>query len=141
MVAIDFSKNSLHALAAARALAGQTGAGLTLVHVRPASDVRAAVFENRGDLVRAGGRVLARELRAHYAKRLGALARKDEKTLLLRGAPELELARASRRGYDLLVMGRRGRNTVSALLVGSTTERVLSRSSVAVLIVPVRGPG
>lgn len=142
MVAIDFSKDSLLALAAARALARRTGSGLTLAHVRPFSDVRAAVSEDRGDLVHAGGRVLVRELAAHYARRLGALARTadGEQTLVLRGAPEIELARASRRGYELLVMGRRGRNTVSTLLLGSTAERVLSRSSVPVLIVPGRGP-
>ncbi len=141
MVAIDFSKGSLRALVAARALARRTGAGLTLAHVRPFSDVRAAVSEDRGDLVRAGGRVLVRELAAHYARRLGTLAREDEgdQVLVLRGAPEVELSRAARRGYDLLVMGRRGRNTVSTLLVGSTAERVLSRASVPVLIVP--GPG
>jgi len=143
MVAIDFSKGSLEALAEARRLARRTRTPLTIAHVRPFSDVRAAVSENRGDLVRAGGRVLVRELAAHYAKRLGALAREraGERTLLLRGAPEVELARAARRGYDLLVMGRRGRNTVSTILVGSTAERLLSRSGVPVLVVPGRSRG
>jgi nucleotide-binding universal stress UspA family protein len=141
MVAVDFSRGSLQALSAARAIARRTGARLTLAHVRPFSDVRAAVAEERGDLVRAGGRVLVRELAAHYARRLGALARKagGEQTLVLRGAPEVELSKAVRRGYDLLVLGRRGRNTVSTLFVGSTAERVLSRSRVPVLIVPGRG--
>ncbi len=138
LVAIDFSPGSRRALQAARRLALRSRAALTLVHVRPVSDVRAAVVEERGDLVRAGGRVLSRELAVHYAKRLGAWARKadGDRTLLLRGAPEIALSKEARRGYALLVMGRRGRNPVSSLFVGSTPERVLARSPIPVLIVP-----
>jgi nucleotide-binding universal stress UspA family protein len=140
LVGIDFSTDSRRALDAARTLARRTGASLTLVHVRPFSDIRAAVVEERGDLVRAGGRVLSRELVAHYVKRLSAWARESEgdRTLVLRGAPDLALAREARRGYALLVLGRRGRNTVSSLFVGSTAERVLSRATIPTLVVPGR---
>lgn len=138
LVAIDFSPDSRRALAVARALARRSHATLTLVHVRPFSDVRAAVAEERGDLVRAGGRVLAREIAAVYERRLGEWARESDgdRTLLLRGSPEVALTREARRGYALLVMGRRGRNPVSALFLGSTAERVLSRATIPVLIVP-----
>ncbi len=140
LVAIDFSADSRRALAEARLLARRCGALLTLVHVRPSSDLRAAVAEERGDLVRAGGRVLSRGVAALYAKRLTSWARESdgERTLLLRGAPEVALAREAARGYALLVMGRRGRNPVSSLFVGSTAERVLSRTTVPVLVVPGR---
>ena len=141
LVGIDFSPGSRKALAEARRLAAQCGARLTLAHVRPVSDVRAAVAEDRGDLVRAGGRVLAREIDAHYASRLRSWAapREDEATLLLRGAPDVALAREARRGYSLIILGSHGRNFAATVLLGSTTERVIARSSVPVLTVPARG--
>ena len=140
LVAIDFSPNSRRALLEARAFARRSEATLTLVHVRPSSDVRAAVSEERGDLVRAGGRVLVSELAALYGERLGSWASEadGERTLLLRGSPEVALTREAARGYSLLVMGRRGRNPVSALLLGSTAERVLARATIPVMIVPRR---
>lgn len=140
LVAIDFSADSRRALAVARGLARRSHATLTLVHVRPSSDVRAAVAEERGDLVRAGGKVLAREISAVYARRLEAWARSSDgdRTLLLRGSPEVALTREAGRGYALLVMGRRGRNPVSALFLGSTAERVLSRATIPVMVVPRR---
>jgi len=52
LVAVDFSTESLRALRAARGLAARAGGSLTLVHVRPSSDVRAAVLEERGDLLK-----------------------------------------------------------------------------------------
>ena len=68
LVGIDFSPGSRKALAEARRLAAHCGAKITIAHVRPVSDVRAAVSEDRGDLVRAGGRVLAREIDAHLRR-------------------------------------------------------------------------
>ncbi len=111
--------------------------------MRPFSDIRAAVVEERGDLVRAGGRVLAREIAAHYSGRLEAWARETdgEHTLLLRGAPDVALTREARRGYDLLVLGSRGANAVSTVFLGSTVQRALSRSTIPVLVVPGRRRG
>ena len=140
LVGIDFSAGSRKALVEARRLAARCGALLTLAHVRPFSDVRAAIKEERGDLVRAGGRVLSREIAAHYASRLGGWANEaaGERTLLLRGAPDVALTREARRGYMLLVLGTHGTNVVSEILLGSTVERALARSSIPVLAVPAR---
>jgi nucleotide-binding universal stress UspA family protein len=136
LVGIDFSAGSRRALAEARALARRSGAALTLAHVRPFSDIRAAVVEERGELVRAGGRSLSREIAAHYA-RPGREADGD-RTLLLRGAPDLALSREARRGYALLVVGGCGHNAVSSVFLGSTAQRVLARSTIPVLVVPGR---
>jgi nucleotide-binding universal stress UspA family protein len=140
LVGIDFSAGSRRALAEARALARRSGAALTLAHVRPFSDIRAAVVEERGELVRAGGRSLSREIAAHYARRLAAWAREadGDRTLLLRGAPDLALSREARRGYALLVVGGCGHNAVSSVFLGSTAQRVLARSTIPVLVVPGR---
>ncbi len=142
LVATDFSKASRYAIAAARALARRTGASLTLVHVCPTSDIRCAVNEERGDLLRQRPGGLRTSLARHYARKLGRLSRtgRSERTLLLRGSPETALCREARRGYDLIVLGNRGRGAVSSLFLGSTAQRVLSRSPIPVLVVPSRRP-
>lgn len=140
LVATDFSPASGHALIAARALARQTGASLTIAHVRPTSDVRAAVYEERGDLLRSPAGTLREAMAEHYARRLRALAaaRAGERTLLLAGAPDLALCREADRGYSLVVVGNRGRGALSSLFLGTTAQRVLARSPIPVLVAPSR---
>jgi len=138
LVATDFSPASRRALAAARSMARRAGASLTIAHVRPSSDLRAAVHEERGDLLRVARGSLAAGMREHYQRRIGALvqADRDETGLILSGVPDAALCKEARRGYELLVMGNRGHGAVSSLFLGSTTQRVLARSPVAVLVVP-----
>src|SRR5262245_6607116 len=138
LVGIDFSDGARHALSEARRLASRCRATLTLAHARPFSDVRAAVLEDRGDLLRAGGRALANEIREHYATRLRSWsnAAAGERILLLRGAPDVALTREARRGYSLLVLGTHGANEVAALFLGSTVERAIARATVPILAVP-----
>jgi nucleotide-binding universal stress UspA family protein len=139
IVGIDFSAGSRKALDEARRLASLCGATVTVAHVRPASDVRSAVLEDRGDLIRSGGRVLARQLDEHYTDKLAQWVREGERAIVLRGAPEVALTREAGRGYTLLVLASTGQNAVSNLLMGATTERAVGRSTVPVLIVPT-GP-
>ena len=138
LVATDFSPASRRALTAARSLARRSGASLTIAHVRPSADLRAAVHEERGDLLRAARGSLAAAMKEHYQRRMGALVQtdRDETGLILSGAPDVALCKEARRGYDLLVMGNRGHGAVSSLFLGSTTQRVLARSPVAVVVVP-----
>jgi nucleotide-binding universal stress UspA family protein len=138
LVATDFSAKSRPALAEARALARRTGAALTLVHVRPSSDVRAAVAEERGDLLRAPRGTLRSRIADHYVKQLERLARRGERPLVLSGLPELAICREAARGYALIVMGKRGRGAISSLFLGSVSQRVLARSPIPVLVVPSR---
>ena len=136
LVPVDFSPASLRALREAGRLADAMVASLTLLHVRPISDVAAAITEGREDLIKGNSRALAAALKRHYADRLAALAARS-------GAVEARLAtgRASReilkaaRGFDLVVMGRTGKGGVAGLL-GGTTGKVLSGSSVPVVVVP-----
>lgn len=140
LVALDFSPESLAALKAARSLVKRTRGELTVVHVRPLSDVRAAVLEERGDLLRLAAGGLASAIAEHYESRFSkVLGRgKTESIRLLRGDPARELLRESRRGYDLIVMGNRGRGRVAAFLPGSTVQEMLVRSPVPMLVVPAR---
>ena len=138
LVATDFSPKSRAVLAEARALARRTGAALTLAHVRPSSDVRAAVAEERGDLLRAPAGTLRSRMAEHYERRLARLVREGERALVLSGVPELAICREAARGYDLVVMGKRGRGAISSLFLGSVAQRVIARSPVPVLVVPSR---
>jgi nucleotide-binding universal stress UspA family protein len=125
LVPVDFSPASLKALREAGRLADAMVASVTVLHVRPLSDVAATIAEGREDL-----------LEGHYGEKLAALAARS-------GAAEARLAtgRASReivkaaKGFDLVVMGRTGRGGVSRLL-GGTTGKVLATSPVPVVVVP-----
>lgn len=139
---MDFSAESRAALRAARDLARRADGELTIAHVRATSDVRAAVIEERGDLIRLPAGGIARGIATHYDAVLGKLARKaeGETVRLLRGEPARELCRAAARGYDVLVMGSRGRGAAARFLLGSTVQEVLTRSPIPVLVNPARPP-
>ena len=137
LVGIDFSPESRAAVQAARDLVKRTSGELTLAHVRPVSDIRAAVVEERGDLLRRPPGGLARAIAAHYRERLGKMARRGKESYrLLRGDPAPGLCREAAQGYDLLVMGTRGRGRATAFLLGSTVQQVLHRSSIPIVVVP-----
>ena len=135
LVGVDFSPESRKALAFARELAVRSGAELTIAHVRPFSDVRAAVTLERGDLLRSRSRSLATQIRNLYVRQLSSLAREGERVLLLKGASDTALGKEARRGYDLLILGRHGRG-VRSVLPGSTALRTLAGTKVPILIVP-----
>lgn len=140
LVGVDFSLESLAAVRAARDLAKRTNGELTLAHVRPFSDVRAAVAEERGDLLRRPAGGLARAMAEHYEKRFAKMARRGarESTRLLRGEPARELSREARRGYDLLVTGTHGRGRAAAFLLGSTVQELLACSPIPIVVVRPR---
>jgi nucleotide-binding universal stress UspA family protein len=140
LVAVDFSPEAKLAYEAARDLALRTGASMTLAHVRPYSDVTAAVVEDRGDLLKRKASALASGLRTHYAERFASIARGTGRVrhLLLRGKPSFELRREARKGYDLLVIGSRGRGRVASALLGSTVQEILAGCPVPVAVTPRR---
>lgn len=142
LVGVDFSTQSRAAVRAARGLVDRTGGELTLLHVRPISDVRAAVVEERGDFLRLPSGRLAGAVSQYYEVRLAALTRrgrkKKESWKVVRGDPAPSLRREADRGYDLLFMGTRGRGRGTAFLLGSTVQEVLHRSRVPVVVVPAR---
>jgi nucleotide-binding universal stress UspA family protein len=139
-VGVDFSAESLSALRSARRLARRVGGELTIAHVRPSSDIRAAVLEERGDLLRQAAGGLARSMATHYERRLVKLPRSGglESVRLLSGEPARELCREASRGYDLLALGSRGRGAAAAFLLGSTVQEALVRSPIPVLVLPAR---
>lgn len=137
LVAVDFSPESRKAYRAARDLVRRTGGSIVLAHVRAFSDVRAAVAEERGDLLKGKPGTLAPALASHYARRFEAFAPKDDSISyrLLRGKPSLELRKEARRGYDFVVVGARGRGRVASSILGSTVQEILVRFPVPVIVV------
>jgi nucleotide-binding universal stress UspA family protein len=111
-----------------------------LVGVDFSPESRAAVNEQRGDLLRLPSGGLAERIAEHYAEHLGNLTRrgKSDSYRLLRGDPAPGLCREAARGYDLLVMGSRGRGRATTFLLGSTVQEVLHRSPIPVVVVPSR---
>jgi nucleotide-binding universal stress UspA family protein len=138
LVGVDFSPESRAAVRAARNLVKRTGGELTIAHVRPVSDIRAAVVEERGDLLRRPPGQLARDVAAHYRDRLGKVVgrRRDESYRLIRSDPAPGLCREAARGYDLLVVGTRGRGRGAEFLLGSTVQEVIHSSPIPVVVVP-----
>lgn len=136
LVPVDFSPTSLKAMRAAARFARLMGASLTILHVRPISDVRAAIAEEREDLLKGPPRALLSAMKLHYAERLAALADRSgaAETRLVSGRASREILRAAR-GFDLVVMGRTGRGGISGLL-GGTTRKVLADAPVPVIVVP-----
>jgi nucleotide-binding universal stress UspA family protein len=137
LVAVDFSDASARALRAAAALANKVGSSVTIAHVRPSSDLKAAISEDRGDLVRLSPPALRKGLVRHYRDRL-AKARGEipgARTILLSGWPSEAIARAAGRRYDMIIIGSRGRGAVRLALLGSTAQEVLHRARIPVLVV------
>ncbi len=136
LVPVDFSPASLKALREAGRLAELMVGSITILHVRPISDVRAAIAEGREDLLKGSARSLAAAMKRHYAERLAALATRSGagETRLARGRASREILWAAK-GFDLVVMGRTGRGGVSGLL-GGTTGKVLASCAVPVVVVP-----
>src|SRR5450756_662361 len=136
LVAVDFSPASIKALREAGRLAGRMGASLTLLHVRPISDVRAAIAEGREDLLKGPSRALVSAIKCHYSERLAALAvrARAAETRLAPGRASREIGRAAK-GFDLVVMGRTGRGGLSGLL-GGTTQKILAACPIPVVVVP-----
>jgi nucleotide-binding universal stress UspA family protein len=138
LVAVDFSPHSERALRAARKLKQRVGGTLTILHVRAPSDVRAAVVEERGDLIHS--RRLPQEMTKHYRSRLEGLigGRADESWKVRSGKPAVEITREARRGYDLIVAGTRGAGAAARLILGSTVQELLQISPLPVTVVPAK---
>jgi universal stress protein A len=138
LVGIDFSPASLDALETARLLARHNSARLTLLHVLDGFPYEAVYSGSRALQLR--GQIDA-AVEAHNQKMLALLPARqpddrDVEVVTVTGKPhEQLLAAAQERAVELIVIGLPPRTLVDRLL-GSTAERVLAGSPIAVLVVP-----
>ena len=138
LVPTDFSGTSDAALTYGKALAGQFGASLHLLHVLDDSLLTAYASEAfSASLLR-----LRDEVEQDTRARLGAVLSVEERrtfgavVVLRRGEASAEIVGyASEQQIDLIVMGTHGRGPVSHMLLGSVAELVVRRSPCPVLTV------
>ena len=141
LVATDGSKLSDKAVAHAIALAQALGAKLTAFYAAPDYPLPAyadgVVYEpvSRKEYAKLAGEDATRILDAVAAK--AAAAGLECKTAYsIAAAPwEAILAAAKKNKCDAIVMASHGRRGVSALLLGSETQKVLTHSKLPVIVV------
>lgn len=122
LAAVDGSPQSLNAARLGLELAKATGATLTLAYSTPPlalpGDVPFVVVNDvlRAELQR--GKQILSDLKARLEAPVA--------TLELEGPPAERIAEvAERDGYDLVVVGTRGRNAVARVLLGSVADRLI----------------
>ena len=133
---VDFSDHSAVALQYAAILAKRSAGRLHVFHVNdPMLAAAAAVaFADPGY-----AKVALAELRPFVAK---AVPKNTRKAISIHYAADTGDASrqiasaATKSGCDLIVMGTHGLSGLEKVLIGSTTERMLRRSSVPILAVP-----
>jgi nucleotide-binding universal stress UspA family protein len=141
LVATDGSRWSEAAAAAALGLARSSGSSVTIISVVPSESAEPL------DIVHSG---MQRELIAEKelgaaeknARRIRELAEKEgvkARAYVMAGRPfEAILGAAEEDHADLIVMGSHGRTGLEKLLMGSVTERVITLSGRAVLVVKAK---
>ena len=137
MVATDGSEDSAAATEHAMALAAPTGAR---VHAVAVVETRTA-YDNAivdPDEVRENLRADAREAVDAVARAAEAAGVDCETTVDEGPPPERLLAQVEESDADVVVLGATGRSGFKRLVLGSTTEQLLSQSPVPVVVV---GPG
>ena len=139
LVPVDFSAHADRAFNYAVTVAQRFGASLTLVHVVEDPYVTGAwsnevYMPNLGEILEA--------LVADAERRLAALKQSVTapeltiETAVIAGRPAPAIVEhATTGGYDLIVMGTRGRTGLSHLVMGSVAERVLRKAPCPVLTV------
>jgi nucleotide-binding universal stress UspA family protein len=133
IVAVDGSPPSLHAAKMALTLSKATGATLTAAYSVPPvalpGEVPCTVVNEVAKADTARGQHLLDEV----LKELGS---QNAQALLLEGAPAERIAEiAETQGYDLVVVGSRGRNAVARLFLGSVADRLVHICKKPVLVV------
>jgi nucleotide-binding universal stress UspA family protein len=136
LIAIDGSDCSLRALAYVLEHTGMFGSNveITLINVhRPIPSARAKAW--------VGQEVIDKyykeeaELALAPAREILAKSQRTATEILHIGEPGQDIAAVANQGYDMVVMGTKGRTGLANLLMGSAATRALAESSVPVLLV------
>lgn len=137
LIGIDFSPASLHALEVARARF--PGAQRRLAHVTDARAVAAP--DVMGGLTPVlPDPTLLQTLESADSSRLAQVVQPGEETELLVGDPVTGLLDAARTwGADLIVVGTHDQGALEHFFIGSSAEKLVSRSTLPVLCVRLDG--
>ena len=141
LVATDGSKHSNKAVVHAIDLAQRLGAKLTFFHAAP--DYPEPIYTegmmvemvSRKAYVSSAAETAATVLARSAKKAAAAGVRCETHHGLSRAPSDAILAAAKKYKCDAIVMGSRGRTGLTALLVGSVTQKVLAHAKVPVIVV------
>jgi len=141
LVPTDGSGFSNKAVATAARLAQSLGAKLLLLHVR--SPIDSPHHVEGGALSKLGGKVVMQEIEDEERKLLNvalgiaaASGMKAETAFVAGYSPYDAIIRIAREQHcDLIVMASHGHGGISGLLLGSETQKVLTHTTIPVLIV------
>lgn len=140
LVPVDLSRLSTRVCTVACDLARSSGAKLVLLFVVPSQTVALRAY----GFAAAEVRTMMAELEQRELRRLHALARRCERSgvsvqaILRTGSPAPTiLAKAASLHAAMIVIGSHGHTAAYDLVVGSTTQRVLRKATVPVLVVPM----
>jgi nucleotide-binding universal stress UspA family protein len=141
LVATDGSGFSNKAVTTAAQLAQSLGAQLLLLHVR--SPIETPHHVEGGAMSNLGGKVVMQEIEDEERKLLDAALDiaatngKTAETAFVAGYSTYEaiIRIAAEQHCDLIVMASHGRRGISGLLMGSETQKVLTHTTIPVLIV------
>lgn len=129
--AVDFSEPSRVALGFAARLAVQCGSALHVLHVQDPLLCAAAQHEGRNL-----NEETLEELRRFAAETWPAPSANPRLHTVAGRAHDVILDIAARESADVIVVGSRGMSSAERLIFGSTTEYVLRRADVSVIVVP-----
>jgi nucleotide-binding universal stress UspA family protein len=140
LVPTDGSALSMNSVARAAAYAQETGARITLFYAQPEAP---SVYAGLGAV---SNTHLSQDLQTRLDEAATEILDAAEKVVHDAGAScqrvvrvggkpyELIIAAADANGCDLIFMASHGRSGVSALLLGSETQKVLAHSTIPVLV-------
>lgn len=133
LVAVDGSPQSRHAIDVGTDLAERYQASLCLLHAFPhVSDLLGTPHHEN---LLAARTLIGNQLLEGARTQVGD--RVQVETQLLEGPPTSAIMRvAETEGYDLIVVGSRGRGQIAGMLLGSVSHAVAQRATCPVLIVP-----
>src|SRR5688572_7851814 len=131
LAAVDFSEGSRAALAFAARLAVQCGSRLHVLHAEDPLLCAAAQHQGRNL-----SEETLEELRRFAAETRPTVTCNPGLHAVAGHAGDVIIDIAARENADIIVIGSRGMSGTERLLFGSTTEYVLRRADVSVLVVP-----
>lgn len=141
LVPIDGSEMSQSTVQRVLSFAREAGAKVTFYHAQPA--FVPPVIAGEGVIIDAGAQQIFAEARVQEAKHLleGAAKLAQQSGVSSAGITDIcdapwqgIIAAAKKQGCDLIFMASHGRRGVSALLLGSETQKVLTHCAIPVLV-------
>lgn len=137
LAAVDLSTASMPTLKAAEQFAKLLGAQVRLLYVvEPLRFINLAPdqWDEEAYYRR------SQEIFAHFASAFKAIAKEDQ--VIRKGVPAETIAEEAGAWHaDVLVVGSHGKGWVDRILIGSTTERLVTELPASILVVPVKSVG